>query len=79
MSTPVFILLFCLMVGSGVVLIVNVTGHGKWLYDYWNLDNEDDTPPSKLDVLRSSIAFYTACVVLVASFGAYLWLRHSSG
>ena len=63
MSTPVFILLFCLMVCSGV-LTVNLTGHAKWLYYYWNLDNEDDIPPSKLDLLRSSIAFYTACVVL---------------
>lgn len=65
-----------LMLASMAVLAVNFAGSKKWLYDYWNLDNEDDTARSKLDFLRSAWAFYGAGVVLVASFSAYLILNH---
>jgi hypothetical protein len=77
MSTPVFVLLLVLIACSGAVLVINMLGQKHFLYDYWNLDNEDDTPPSRLDVLRTSAAFYSAAVVLVASVGVYLWLNHA--
>lgn len=76
MSTPLFIFLLVLMLVSMAVLGVNLAGPKKWLYDYWSLDDEDDTPPSKLDFLRSAWAFYGAGAVLVGSYGAYLILEH---
>jgi hypothetical protein len=77
MSTSTFLLLVTLIVVSGAVLIINIAGPRKSLYDYWNLDNEDDTQPTRLDVLRTNAIFYIAAIVFVASVGAYIWLRHS--
>lgn len=76
MSTTVFALLVVLMLASMAVLALNLVGSKKWLYDYWSLDNEDETRRSKLNFLRSEWAFYSAGFVLVASFGAYLILDH---
>ncbi|WP_321853202.1 hypothetical protein [Paraburkholderia tropica] len=76
MSTSTFLLLAALIVLSGAVLVINLAGPRKSIYDYWNLDNEDDTPPTRLDVLRTNVAFYAAGIVFVCSACAYLWLRH---
>jgi hypothetical protein len=58
------------------VIAINLSGPKDWLYDYWNLDNEDETPPGKLDYLRSPWVACGACVVLVGAFTAYLVFRH---
>jgi len=59
------------------VLIINIAGSRKSIYDYWNLDNEDDTQPTRLDVLRTNAIFYTAAIVFVVSIVTYIALRHS--
>ena len=76
MSTPIFVFLVLTMLGSGVVLAVNLAGNGRALYDYWSLDNDDDTPTSRLDILRSAPVFYVSGVLLVGSVGICLWLLH---
>jgi len=78
MPTPILGFLLFLMLCSGAILLINLKGSGRALYDYWNLDNEDDTPPSRLDVFRSQTVFYGACVVLVGSIAACLWLLHAA-
>ena len=77
MSTSTFLLLAALIVCSGAVLIINIAGRRKSIYDYWNLDNEDDTQPTRLDVLRTDAIFYTAAIVFVVSIATYIALRHS--
>lgn len=79
MSMTLAILLSALIVVSGAVIVINLLDGSRELHDYWNLDNEYEPSHSKLDWLRSSIAFYSASTVLVASAGIYLWIRHSSG
>ncbi|TAM53185.1 MAG: hypothetical protein EPN57_10645 [Paraburkholderia sp.] len=79
MSMTLAILLSALIVVSGAVIVINLLDGSRELHDYWNLDNEYEPSQSKLDWLRSSIAFYSASAVLVASAGIYLWIRHSSG
>lgn len=79
MSITLAILLCVLIAVSGTVLIINLLDGSRELYDYWNLDNEYEPSQSKLDWLRSRIAFYSATAVLLASAGIYFWLRHSSG
>jgi hypothetical protein len=77
MSTSIFLLLIALIVFSGAVLIINIAGSRKSIYDYWNLDHDDDTQPTRLDVLRTNAIFYAAAIVFVVSIAAYISLRHS--
>lgn len=76
MLTPLFAFLLFLMFCSGAILLINLKGARGALYDYWSLDNEDDVPPGRLDVFRSQAVFYGACIVLVGSIAACLWLLH---
>ncbi|KVG29427.1 hypothetical protein WJ29_25290 [Burkholderia ubonensis] len=73
MSTIQEIVLFVLFVSSAAVLLLNVA-HTPWMFDYWNLDNEIEEEPSKLDFLCNQLAFYTAAVVLAATASYYFWL-----
>lgn len=79
MSITLAILLCVLIVIAGAVLVINLLDGSRELHDYWNLDNEYEPSPSKLDWLRSRIAFYSATAVLLTSAGIYFWFRHLSG
>ena len=73
MSTSMFIVLLVLFVSATVLIIINLTGDPG--IDYWDLDGENKTPVSKLDVLRNKPVFYGAGAVLISTFIAYLLLR----
>lgn len=77
MSTPVFVLLAALMLASGALVLINMLGGDRSVYDFWSLEDQEDSPPGRLDALRTNAVFYGAVIVFLASFGAYLWLRHA--
>ncbi|PRX31379.1 hypothetical protein B0G75_105161 [Paraburkholderia sp. BL18I3N2] len=74
MPTPLFVTLLVLFVGSAGLIVINLTGDPG--VDYWDLDGEKKSSPSKLDVLRNRIVFYSSGAVLVGTFIVYLMLRH---
>lgn len=75
MSTSVIMMCAALMAVSGAVMLVNLLGARLGLFDYWNLDDEDETKPSKLDVFRTDWAFGVAATVFGVTGATFIWMH----
>jgi hypothetical protein len=74
MSIPLAIVLCLTVLGSGAIIVFNLIGP-RVIYDYWSLDSDDLPKTGRLAILRSSLAFGVAVVVMIASVVAYVELR----
>ncbi|KVN04467.1 hypothetical protein [Burkholderia diffusa] len=61
----VTVLLLILFVAAGAVVVLNLAYRPDSMSDFWNVDNEYERKTSKLDFLRTKVAFYAAIATVV--------------
>ncbi|TCW79618.1 hypothetical protein C5O80_29045 [Burkholderia sp. SRS-46] len=61
----VTVLMVILFVAAGAIVILNLAHRPDSVSDFWNLDNEYERRPGKLEFLRTKFAFYGAIATVL--------------